>query len=124
MEDYIENGRPNSANEHIFLNRYGYGVISGATVSQIAPQTFSRTDIDCKGKKRGPHALRSSLATALLTEGNDYIAIQKVLGHRDIQSAKSYARADVEHLRGSALSVPSPIGNFEMLLKLGGAVNG
>jgi site-specific recombinase XerD len=61
------------------------------------------------------------LATALLAEGNSYPTIQKVLGHRDIQSTRSYVKADIEKLRANALSVPPLTENYEMLLANVGA---
>jgi hypothetical protein len=54
----------------------------------------------------------------LLHEGNDYTIVQKALGHNDIQSTKSYARADVEQLRDIAIPVPAPGGVFADFLKM------
>ena len=80
-----------------------------------------RSGVNCKNRKSGSHALRASLATALLSEGNDYHTIQKVLGHRDIESTKVYAKAEVEQLRTNALPVLAPTGAFASLLRDGGA---
>jgi len=64
--------------------------------------------------------LRASLATALLAEGNSYFTVQKVLDHANVQTSKSYAKADIEQLCGCALPVPAPRGNFKALLQAEG----
>lgn len=114
--DYINNGRPPSNDEHISLNLRGYGAVSPPNVQSIVRSAFANTKINFGNRKRGPHALRSSLASALLVEGNDYPTIQKVLGHRNIQSSQSYVKVDIERLRLNALPVPQPTANYEMLL--------
>ena len=121
LDDYIDNGRPQSENEHVFLNLRGYGVPLPTSIGEIVRSSFMRSGIDLKGRGSGSHCLRSSLASALLTEGNDFYTIQRVLGQRNIQATKSYVKADVELLRASALPVPLPSGDFEALLKSGGA---
>lgn len=114
--DYINNERPNTTYEHVFINQRGYGVMQSNTVSDTISSVFRQSGIDLGRRKHGSHALRSSLATALLSEGNDYNTIQKVLGQSSIQVTKAYARADAEELRVCALPVSSPTGRFESLL--------
>lgn len=116
--DYINNGRPTATNERIFLCKHGYDAVSPHLISMIVRRAFKRSGINIDNRRHGPHALRSSLATALLHEGNDYSTVQKVLGQKNIQSTKSYARADVEQLREAALSVPLPDGAFAELLNI------
>ena len=120
IDDYVKNSRPKSNDQHIFLNKGGYGSVSPQNVGAIAHRAFACAAINCKNKRSGSHTLRASLATALLREGNDYFTIQKILDHADIQTTKSYVKADVEQLRINALSVPAPSGNFEKALNLGG----
>lgn len=121
IDDYMNNARPTSDDEHIFLNLRGYGSLLPATVASSIRRIFEMSEVDCGGRKHGSHALRSSLASAMLAEGNDYPTIQKVLGHKDIQSAKSYVKADVEQLRSNALPVPQLTTNYERLLAAVGA---
>ena len=117
--DYIENARPASDDERIFLNVDGFGAIRPAAVGRAVRKAFLHSGIDCGKRRQGSHSLRASLATALLDEGNDYVIIQQVLGHSNLQSAKFYVKADVERLRVNALPVPAPAGNFKNLLSGG-----
>jgi len=119
--DYIDSARPKSDDNHIFLNLRGYGHVSPSHVGQIVRKALRGAGINRKNRKSGSHALRASLATALLSEGNDYHTIQKVLGHLDIESTKVYAKAEVEQLRKNALPVLAPTGTFASLLLDGGA---
>jgi site-specific recombinase XerD len=116
IDDYVNNARPISQVNQIFLHRHRCDAISSEAISGIARSTFGRSAIDFSKRRRGSHSLRASLATALLEEGNDFIVIQRALGHGDIESTKSYAKASVEQLRTNAISVPLPSGNFEKLL--------
>jgi integrase/recombinase XerD len=118
--DYIDNARPHTDIEYIFLNLRGYGSISPESVGARVRRQLKLAGIDCQNRRMGSHSLRASLATALLAEGNDYFTIQKVLGHGTIQSSKDYVKTEVEQLRTNALPVPQPIGNFETLLVGGG----
>lgn len=119
IDDYVENFRPKSDDKHIFLNKGGYGSISPASVGAIAQRAILRAEIDCKYRRSGSHSLRASLATALIAEGNDYYTVQKILDHIDIQTTKSYVKADVEQLRINAIPIPAPSGNFAKILSLG-----
>jgi len=116
IDDYVDNTRPQCADEHIFLNLRGYGAVSPQTVTANVQRAFEKSGINRSGRKRGSHSLRSSLASALLAEGNDYPTIQKVLGQKDIQSTRSYVKADIEKLRAYALPVPTPSANYTAAL--------
>jgi len=115
--DYVSNGRPQSTLQEIFLDKGGYDAISARNIGGIARAAFAKAEVNCKNRRSGSHALRASLATALLAEGNSYFVIQKLLDHVDVQTSKSYAKADVAQLRICALPVPEPTGNFKSLLK-------
>jgi len=120
--DYVNNARPQSNDDHIFLNAGGYGFMNSASVTWVVQFAFEKSGIELSNRRHGAHALRASLATALLHEGNSYHTIQQVLGHTSINSTKVYVRADIEKLRTNAIPVPLPSGNFEYLLQKGGAV--
>lgn len=56
-----------------------------------------------------PHTLRHSKAMHLLEAGNSVVVIQSILGHADVKTTSTYARANVEMMR-KALSKTTPPG--------------
>lgn len=114
--DYINNERPDSDDPHIFMNLRGYGILQSGGVTRAISDAIKASGVNINGRKHGTHAFRSSLATALLAEGNDYHTIQRVLGQSNIEATKAYAKADVEELRQCALPVLVPKGRFEAFL--------
>lgn len=122
IKDYIENGRPNISREALFLEYNGCGSLTPCAVNSIVRRSLQKAGIKSNGRKRGPHSLRASLASALLNEGNDYYTVKEVLGQISIQSTAAYTKADVETLRICALPVPEPSGSFKAVLEGGRAV--
>lgn len=127
ITDYIENGRPQPSREDtapscgmaavpgdkIFLrSRAPFLPLEAARCHAIANKYFNLAGIAAQGRKRGPHALRASYATALVAKGVPYAVVQEALGHRDQESAKYYVRVDARRLRMCALDVPKPAGAF------------
>ena len=55
------------------------------------------------GKKHGPHALRHSLASALLEENTPLPIISEVLGHTNTESTSAYLKIDITQLRKCSL---------------------
>ena len=119
--DYIDNARPDSDYQNVFLSaKPPIQPMSKATITFFVKRCMRQAEINTLGKHMGPHSLRSSLASALLSEGNSYPTIQKVLGHRAPTSTQYYAKIDIDALRKCALEVPPPSGLFEQWLSKGG----
>src|SRR5699024_12830730 len=57
--------------------------------------------IDPDGRKQGPHAFRSSLASSMVNDNIPYEVVRKTLGHTDQNAIRSYARLDLEQDRKS-----------------------
>jgi integrase/recombinase XerD len=70
------------------------------------------------GKKHGPHALRHSLASALLEKKVPLPAISEALGHASTGSTAIYLKIELGQLRGCALDVPGLHESY--LVSLGG----
>ena len=123
LNEYFENERPKIDSDRIFLCATPpFEAIQGHTIYTLMSKIIEASEIETNGRKRGAHALRSSLATALLNEGNDHRAIQEALGQKSPDAVKSYIKTDVKNLRSYALPVPKPSGSFAAALRLGGGV--
>ena len=116
LQDHLETSNPETTEGFVFQKQFGTGTLTGTAVSSIVHTAFLRAAIDSTNKKSSSHALRASLATALLNEGNDYATIRDVLGHRNIQTAKSYVKTEIEKLRNNAIPVPPMSGSFAVQL--------
>ena len=113
LTDYIENGRPESNSDYVFLSvRNPHRVIDRTLVHHIITQHLDKAGVDYTGKKHGPHSFRSSLVTAMVNNGMSYDAARKVLGHESPESIKHYVALDVESLRRCAIDVPDVKGIF------------
>jgi integrase/recombinase XerD len=94
LREYITKARPrltrkNRKVRHLFVNRYG-GPGSGQVVS-IMIRTYAR-QAELK-KKVTAHCLRHTFATALVKNGADITAVQKMLGHVDLKTTQQYIRS-------------------------------
>lgn len=120
--DYIENGRPDTNEKRLFMSTtVPFRPISTGAVISAVSKYFRCAGINTKGKKHGPHSLRSSLATLMVNDNVPYEEVRKILGHTDPKAIKHYARLDTEKLREFALEVPEPNGQFRLFLQ-GGVV--
>lgn len=109
LNDYINNARPDSAKPNVFLTvpRPYPEPLSPQGIYKIVSKHFINAGIDIRGKRHGAHALRSSLATQLLSEGISYPEVQHVLGHTSPDAATHYIRVEIDRLRECAIDVPA-----------------
>lgn len=115
--DYINDGRPASEDNHIFMmHKAPYDSVSAIAIHGIVSKGFRVANIDTSNRKHGAHSLRSSLATDMVNTGEPYDQTRKILGHRSADAIKHYARLDVERLRLCALEARKPSGFFERFL--------
>lgn len=73
--------------------------------------------VDINNRKKGSHAIRSSMASALITDEVPYTIVQKILGHKDPNATKRYAMIDLEKLRRCAIECPEATGCFASYLE-------
>ena len=110
--------RPSSVAKEIFLSVCApYNPISTGTIRNSLKKYMTDAGIDVGNRKKGPHALRSSLASSMVNDDISYETVRKVLGHSSNNAIKHYARIDVEKLRKYCLEPPKVSGNFKAFLK-------
>jgi len=106
--DYLQYGRPTSESNYVFSRHYcPIGPLAPPTLHSIVWQYIKLAKITVpEGKKHGPHALRHSLASALLEENIGLPTIAEVLGHRSTETTAIYLKIGINQLRQCALNVP------------------
>lgn len=107
--DYIKYARPISEEKNIFLKLNApCDIIFPNSIHHIVYTRMKEAGIKFpQGKKHGPHALRHSLASALLEDNIPMPVISEVLGHNDTESTSTYLRIDINKLKSCALPVPN-----------------
>ena len=121
--EYLKYGRPMTDSSTIFVRHIcPITTLSAPTLHSIVHQYMQLAGINVPdGKKHGPHALRHSLASALLEENIPLPIISEVLGHKTTDTTSVYLKIDINSLRHCALDVSeyawnqSDGGNFHEL---------
>lgn len=83
--------------ERFFVNEHG-SPLSEAAVSRIVKDALSMVTTQ---KKRSPHVLRHSFATAMLNNDADLGSIQKILGHQSLATTEIYTHLSFEELKNA-----------------------
>lgn len=111
--DYLKYGRPQTDLPHVFIiARSPYSPLTATSIYTIVRKGFERAKINTQNKKRGPHALRHSLAGRLLERQSILPVISEVLGHKNTESTKYYLSIDLRSLSSCALEVPPVKSSF------------
>ena len=79
----------------LFVNSKGMAM-SESLVSKIVKEGLSQVTTI---KKRSPHVLRHSFATAMLNNNADLGSIQKLLGHESVATTEIYTHVSFEELK-------------------------
>lgn len=104
---YLKDGRPESSEPYVLLRHNPpYTRMRPARVHGIVSEAMSRAGIAKDGRRRGPHALRASVATRMMRNGTPLPVISEALSHDSSETSRSYLKADAATLRGCALDVP------------------
>ncbi len=104
--DYLKHARPEcESTKEIFLRLVPpIGKLEAPTLHSIVTQHMRTAGIKIQnGKSHGPHALRHSLASALLEENTPLPIISEVLGHTNTESTSVYLKIDINQLRKCTL---------------------
>lgn len=107
--DYIKNARKKCATdkEYIFIRqtapftRYK----TGTMLCRIVTEAMKSAEININGRHHGPHALRHSLASNLLSEDVEIYGISGILGHSRTTTTEIYLTIDETHLKELTLEV-------------------
>lgn len=108
--DYIKNARPASGDtEHIFITVHAphRAYAGGAVLYNIVKDCIKKSGIDPGDRHRGPHALRHSLATNLMSGNVPVSGISDILGHTSTLTTEIYLTIDETHLKEISLEVPN-----------------
>jgi integrase len=107
--DYIRYSRPKSDEPFVFLKLNAPNdVMRANSVHCVVYTRLKSAGIKIPpGKKHGPHALRHSLASALLENDVPMPVISEALGHSDTDSTSVYMKIDITKLRECAVEVPA-----------------
>ena len=106
--DYLKNGRPRSECRQIFLScRAPFRPLEKGSSGSAVSRAMVASGIKTEGKHHGPHSLRHSLATAMLSNGESMPVISEALGHRSTEATMAYISVDMSTMKRCALDVPS-----------------
>ncbi len=105
--DYLRSSRPDCSSPLLFVGlKNDYGMISSSQMHSIVSKYFKKAGLDISNRKHGPHALRHSLASNLLSNNTPMHVIKDVLGHTNLNTTKIYLNIDINTLKQFALEVP------------------
>ncbi|CAM4425969.1 tyrosine-type recombinase/integrase [Paenibacillus alkaliterrae] len=107
--DYLKYARPECTTTNaIFLRLIPpMGKLEAPTLHSIVTHHMRKAGIQVQdGKKHGPHALRHSLASALLEDKTPLPVISEILGHTSTASTSVYLKIDINQLRSCSLTPP------------------
>ena len=93
--EYLQNVRNNTCNNrHLFLMLHApYHKLSRYSIYNIVATAYKRLGIVVK--HIGGHSLRHAFASHLINNGETMKSISDILGHRSMNSTKTYAKVDL-----------------------------
>lgn len=106
--DYIKNARPTTDSHVIFLRHIAphEPLLDGSGFNNITSKYFHRAKIaSSRGKHRGMHTFRHSLASHLVSKEVPMPVVSQILGHTNTKSTSIYIKVDINGLRRCALDV-------------------
>jgi integrase len=110
---YLSEGRPETEYPNVFISILPpFRPITNTVVNDVISGCMKKSGISIGSRRHGGHALRTTLASELVSEKVPYEVVRKILGHEDINSMKHYVKFDMEMLRSCALEVPQLTGLY------------
>ena len=97
MQEYVnERNKSFPVRSDAFFIRKNGGRITRSIVAYIVKRNLSKV---VTVKKRSPHVLRHTFATAMLNNGADLGSIKELLGHESLATTEVYTHATFEELK-------------------------
>ena len=108
---------PTSESGFICLNENApFNHMSTGIIRYMMRKYLATSQINTGNRKKGPHSLRSSMASAMVENNMPYEVVEKKLGHQSSDSILRYVKVSAEKLRQCALSTIEESGNFSRWL--------
>lgn len=112
--DYLKYGRPKVDSSRIFVRHMApfLPFAEDDHLDQLIRAYMVKAHIPMRGKHRGMHSLRHTMASVLLEKDTPLPVISDIIGHLDTNSTAVYLKVDMERLAECPL-------NFEEVIRLG-----
>lgn len=112
--DYLKYGRPKVDSSRIFVRQMApfLPFAEGDHLDQLIRAYMVKAHIPMRGKHRGMHSLRHTMASVLLEKDTPLPVISDIIGHLDTNSTAVYLKVDIERLAECPL-------DFEEVIRLG-----
>ena len=109
IADYLRHGRPSSDSRRVFLRVRApiCGFRSADGVGAVIQHMIERAGIDTP--THGTHQFRHGLSVEMMRHGASLAEIGDVLGHRNPDTTRIYAKVDLDALRRLALPWPGGV---------------
>ena len=108
LVDYLKHARPKVQDRRMFIRDKAplRGFASAAAITSLVSACVIRSGIQ-RDSYRGPHLLRHTLATMLVNRGTPIKQVSDMLGHKEIETTRIYAKVDLTSLRKIANPFPA-----------------
>lgn len=112
--DYLKYGRPKVDSSRIFVRHMApfLPFAEGDHLDQLIRTYMIKAHIPMRGRHRGMHSLRHTMASVLLEKDIPLPVISDIIGHLDTNSTAVYLKVDMERLAECPL-------DFEEVIRLG-----
>lgn len=112
--DYLKYGRPKVDSSRIFVRHMApfLPFAEGDHLDQLIRAYMVKAHIPMRGRHRGMHSLRHTMASVLLEKDTPLPVISDIIGHLDTNSTAVYLKVDMERLAECPL-------DFEEVIRLG-----
>ena len=112
--DYLKYGRPKVDSSRIFVRHTApfLPFAEGDHLDQLIRAYMVKAHIPMRGKHRGMHSIRHTMASVLLEKDTPLPVISDIIGHLDTNSTAVYLKVDMERLAECPL-------DFEEVIHLG-----